>query len=236
MPLPCHPVALLAFAMGDISLFRAELTSLLIESLLFGCFCVLYLVSLWTLAFRRRSHGPSDSIGKCFLVMVTVMLVLSMTHLVIIGENIIWSFSDYNGPGGVSAALLSPRRDTSLIASMAITAVLTLAVDNFMVRSTPSAPRSADCKPIRPQTQVYRIFVVWDRAWLPIVLPSVCMFGTVAGAAACAYEFYHARLGITQAMYSEQRMYVALATFLACSLAANLVISTGAPRRAHPVI
>ncbi|KAI0764140.1 hypothetical protein BD413DRAFT_482908, partial [Trametes elegans] len=183
------------------------LTSLLVESLLFGCFAVLYLISLWILVFefRRRSHG-SASMGIWLCVVVTFMVVLAMGHLVLDGDNIIRIFSQPDASGSCPGASLSdfasPSQNARLIAGMTITAVLSLVGDSFML---------------------YRIFVVWDRAWRPLILPIVCILGMLSGAIACQYEFYHAGPSLAEALYTPG-LYMSMVTYLTCSLAANLSI------------
>lgn len=67
------------FIQNGVTHIRLQLVGLLIDGLLFGCFSVLYSISLWILVYKHRRHGRgSTRLGVWMFAIVTVMFLLAL--------------------------------------------------------------------------------------------------------------------------------------------------------------
>ncbi|EIW52796.1 uncharacterized protein TRAVEDRAFT_53236 [Trametes versicolor FP-101664 SS1] len=120
--------------MEALPFLRAELLSLLFEALLFGCFSILYPISLWMLVYRHRRDGDRYSRhGIGLFSIVTVMFFLDMTHLILSALDYVTMFADHSTTAdGAYLFYLSGKEDGTAIGNMLLSAVVTLIGDGFM--------------------------------------------------------------------------------------------------------
>ncbi|KAH9847066.1 hypothetical protein C2E23DRAFT_890271 [Lenzites betulinus] len=148
--------------MDSSSLLRTELLLLFFESLFFGAFCCLYIISLWILLYRhRRSERFSSSLWMTGVV--TAMFCLAGTFLALDVRHLMAAFVDHSDtPGGTLAYLWQQGSDPSRNADPIIFILMTFLGDAFMT---------------------YRIFVVWNRQWISLVAPIAFIAGDLIAAA-----------------------------------------------------
>ncbi|KAL7278439.1 hypothetical protein ACG7TL_007436 [Trametes sanguinea] len=145
-------------------LARAELIALFMESMLFGAFTVLYAIAIWILLYREKIRGRSR-LNRMLFGTSTAMWVLSVAHLAIdmvraVEGFVVWGQKP-NGTNDFYAIISSPTE----VAKNAIYVSMTLVADSFFT---------------------YRLFVVWNRNWLVLIVPVTFLVSTaVAGYGAC---------------------------------------------------
>ncbi|KAG7094095.1 hypothetical protein E1B28_007713 [Marasmius oreades] len=141
---------------------------LVLESLLYGAFCVLFVAAIWAIFSRRREVNY-----KLLTTMVT-MWVLSTLHLVLDIVRAKAAFVDV-GANGSNRALeyYGNLSDPLQAAKTAVYVTLTLVGDGFMI---------------------YRCYVVWGR-WYMGLLPALMLCGTGVAGFGATYEFSQAAPG-----------------------------------------
>ncbi|KAL1943745.1 hypothetical protein VTO73DRAFT_4190 [Trametes versicolor] len=183
------------------SILRAQLTGLLLEGILFGCFAILYPISLWILLYKHGWRGYSR-LGMMLFSIVTIMFVLALTHLVLLAETIIEDFADHStDANGPLFFLLTGRGRGTTVASIVIHAVVSWIGEIFMA---------------------YRVFIVWGRSWKAIVLPCSLLAGTGVTIGFCVHAFKNSHLDVTEALYADN-VSAFMTTYLALVLAMNII-------------
>ncbi|KAI0351179.1 hypothetical protein OH77DRAFT_1411426 [Trametes cingulata] len=145
-------------------LARAELIALFLESMIFGAFTVLYAIAIWILLYREKLRGKS-TLNRMLFGTTTVMWILSVAHLAIdvvraVEGFVVWA----DKPGGTNA-FYARISDPTEVAKNVLYITMTLVADSFVS---------------------YRLFIVWNRTWWILCIPSVLLLATaVAGYGAC---------------------------------------------------
>ncbi|EIW52803.1 uncharacterized protein TRAVEDRAFT_53242 [Trametes versicolor FP-101664 SS1] len=156
--------------MHDPSLLSVMLLLLFAESLFFGAFCVLYIFSLWVLVYRQRRHRRSAQ-SFCMTAIVTIMFLLSGLYLALDIRLLMIAYVEHGGtPNGPSDFLYHPVNDPSRNVHPVILAVMTFIGDGFMT---------------------YRIYVVWKRQLVSLVVPALLLVGDLVAAAFTAKRLLH---------------------------------------------
>ncbi|KAL1943761.1 hypothetical protein VTO73DRAFT_4206 [Trametes versicolor] len=156
---PSSTHAPLALVMANLALLRIELLSVIAEVLFFGAFCVLYPTSVWILVRRQHRGRRSRTATFWLTTIVTIMFLCVGTYLALDIHLLVEAYVDHSAtPGGPLAYLDRPASNVSVSVSAAIFAFLTLLGDAFMA---------------------YRVFVVWDRSGVALVLSSLFLAGDV---------------------------------------------------------
>ncbi|KAL1943775.1 hypothetical protein VTO73DRAFT_4220 [Trametes versicolor] len=133
---------------------------LFLESLLYGAFCVLYIMSLWILICRQRHSERFASFWMAGVL--TAMFVLAGTYLAFDVRHLVAAFADHNStPGGTLRYLWGEGHDPSRNMDPVIFIIMTFLGDGFMT---------------------YRIFVVWNRKLISLVLPGLLLVGDLIAA------------------------------------------------------
>ncbi|KAI0819723.1 hypothetical protein BC628DRAFT_968367 [Trametes gibbosa] len=190
--------------MGYVPLLRDSLLALLFEALLLGCLGTLYPISLWMLVYRHRRHRSRYTrTGLWLFAIVTAMLALATTHFALIARATIAAFTrNSTTPDGPMLFWLSGGEDFAYVTGALLSICLTVIGDNFMM---------------------YRIFVLWGRRWVSIVLPAFLLLGTIAAGIACAYAYTRTGLPVAEALYTD-RVYATMTSFLVLVLVTNVTI------------
>ncbi|KAI0758656.1 hypothetical protein BD413DRAFT_599246 [Trametes elegans] len=180
--------------MSDDSLLTIEVLVLFVETLLFGGFAVLYPISVWILMYRERRDRRSR-MGVWMFATVTFMFLLALVHLAFDLQYALLGFVKYSStPGGPEPFYKSKGDWTPAhTADPILFAILTLSGDSFMT---------------------YRVYLVWERKIMPIILPMVLILGTIVSAVFIGIELYGASDSIGQGFYAAKAFPAMIAYFV----------------------
>ncbi|KAJ7242076.1 hypothetical protein C8J57DRAFT_71863 [Mycena rebaudengoi] len=149
-----------------ISLHKASLIALVLETFNFGIFTVLFGATIWVI-FQKRSLGS----GPYLLPTVCLAWLLSTAHWIIDVVRAVSAFLDSpSGALAYYADISNPLQG----AKTAIYVTLTLTCDFFVI---------------------YRCYIVWDRKWYMVVLPVLLWNATGAIGYATTYAFLRTKEG-----------------------------------------
>ncbi|KAI8992757.1 hypothetical protein BD414DRAFT_482117 [Trametes punicea] len=156
--------------------------ALFIESVLFGAFAVAYSVSTWILLYKRGARGLFSRDMTLFIA-TTLMFLLATTHLGFDVYIAISSFlthgEDLTSISHVYETLNDWPTNPVGAAKFAFYVTQTLIGDGFMI---------------------YRAYIVWDRMWYVVLLPSALLFvETVLGYVTSGLGTLHATTAQTKA-------------------------------------
>jgi hypothetical protein len=129
----------------------AELAGIVVEGCLFGCFVVLFGMTLYTLLWKRRKA----KLNVIMVVAACVMAVLATCQIVVDTVNIFWAFIPLNRESRI--IFLSNPTEPIFAAKHAIYFTMMLVGDMIVI---------------------HRAFIVWGRSYLVIALPALCSFGS----------------------------------------------------------
>ncbi|KAL1943774.1 hypothetical protein VTO73DRAFT_4219 [Trametes versicolor] len=142
--------------MADPSLLAVMLLILFAESLLYGAFCVLFLISMSVLVYRRRRDGRSW-VSIWMSAIVTTMFILAGVYLALDIRHLKVAFVDHSATlGGPFAYLQQQGSDPFRNVHPYIFGLMTLMGDGFMI---------------------YRVFVVWNCQLISLVVPALLLLG-----------------------------------------------------------
>ncbi|KAI8992748.1 hypothetical protein BD414DRAFT_482075 [Trametes punicea] len=179
-------------------LARAELIALFMESMLFGAFTVLYAIAIWILLYREKLRGRSR-LNRMLFGTSTVMWILSVAHLAIDVVRAIEGFVVWGQKPDGTNQFYARISDPTEVAKNVIYITMTLVADSFVT---------------------YRLFIVWNRNWLILVIPITLLIATaVAGYGACV-EIGLAKEG--NAIFADN-LQPWIRSFFALSLTTNLL-------------
>ncbi|EIW52801.1 uncharacterized protein TRAVEDRAFT_75090 [Trametes versicolor FP-101664 SS1] len=230
--------------MNSSSVLRADLTGLLLEGILFGCFTILYPISLWMLVYKHRRRGYTR-LGMFLFAIVTTMFLLALTHLTLLADDVIEDFANHSAvANGPLIFLVSGSGHSTTVASIVIHAVVSWIGDIFMTIGESAFGRHEE-HPIRDprKTFVHALQGRPGRARTPSVdgrsprrgarysvqdvtpppLPSRACgdgFATVV-TGLCVYAFKNSHLDGGEALYADN-VYALMTTYLALVLAMNI--------------
>ncbi|KAH9900690.1 hypothetical protein C8Q73DRAFT_742550 [Cubamyces lactineus] len=179
-------------------LARAEIIALFMESMLFGAFTVLYSIAVWILLYREKVRGRSTT-NRMLFVTSTVMWILAVAHLAIDVTRAVEGFVVWGKNPGGTDAFYGRISDPTEVAKNVLYITMTLVADSFVS---------------------YRLYVVWNRQWWILIVPTVLLLATaVAGYGACV-EIGLAKEG--NAIFAEN-LQPWIRAFFSLSLTTNLL-------------
>ncbi|KAL1943753.1 hypothetical protein VTO73DRAFT_4198 [Trametes versicolor] len=173
--------------MHDPSLLSVMVFLLFAESLCFGAFCILCLFSLWVLVYRQRRHRHS-TLSFSLAAVVTSLFLLSGLYLAIDVRILKRAYVEHSRtPDGPSDFLQQETDDPTRKVHPLIFAIMTFLGDGFMV-SDPLFPSRATLGPGPANLpvldlQTYRIYIVWDRQLVSLIIPVLLLAGDFVAAA-----------------------------------------------------
>lgn len=153
-----------------IAIDKAMVVALVGECCFFGIFTTFFFITLWVL-FNKSSTGHTS----CFLVSTVCSLyILTVTHLSIDVCRAVQAFvADADIPHG-SVVFYGKLNEPTVIAKTAVYALETVLADSFFV---------------------WRCYIVWNKHWPIIVLPTIMVVGTTASAAGLCWAASKAKPG-----------------------------------------
>ncbi|KAI0710738.1 hypothetical protein C8Q76DRAFT_71886 [Earliella scabrosa] len=141
---------------------KVQLVSLFTESLVFGALTVQYCISTWVLLRRTRSHLR---ISTTLVAVSTVLWLLSLVHVTLSVRNSLRGFLELAGDPNRTTAFFSRLSEQTQVAKSTIFVTSILIGDAFLT---------------------YRLWVVWNRSWMIIIVPIGMLLGTaISGYSAC---------------------------------------------------
>ncbi|KAK7692891.1 hypothetical protein QCA50_004526 [Cerrena zonata] len=178
---------------------ESKLVSIFVQTLLYGIFSVLFVISIWVL--RRKMSGGAGMGATMFGVAVT-MWVLATMHLGVNFARIFNAFITYrNEPGGPAAYFYDLSSFTNVFGS-AIYITQTLVGDGFVL---------------------YRAAIVWNKNLWIIVLPCLLLTGSAVSGGVILYIF--AKIDTQTEIFSDQLSHW-ISSFFALTLATNIICTT----------
>ncbi|KAF8634299.1 hypothetical protein AX17_004251 [Amanita inopinata Kibby_2008] len=184
--------------MLDITLDKASLVSLWVESLLYGAYAVLFALCVHALVHNKRTPG---GLNKPLLVTAVVMFTFCTVHICVGLARAISAFvGSKDKPGGALgyyAAIWLPLN----IFKQALYATNNIVADGLVV---------------------YRCYVVWGFRWKVIVIPSIMLAATTLCAYLAVYNF--SLIGPGQDVFATNIAQWGTALF-SLSLATNVTVT-----------
>ncbi|PBK67234.1 hypothetical protein ARMSODRAFT_1086201 [Armillaria solidipes] len=152
--------------MASISLDKANFLALVLETLLYGAFTVLFIAALYAI-FQKRS-----GINVKLLLTVIAIWILATVHLILDIIRAIEAFVELESGGALQ--YYSDLSNPLQAAKTAIYVTLTLVGDGFVI---------------------YRCFIVWNRRWYIVPGPILLLCGTGVGGFGATVAFSRAAPG-----------------------------------------
>ncbi|KIY70508.1 hypothetical protein CYLTODRAFT_419732 [Cylindrobasidium torrendii FP15055 ss-10] len=150
----------------SVSLPVANLASIICEALCYGAFTVLFVAAAWVMLSQRKRKP----LNVTLLTTVTVLWILSTTHLVLDGIRLFSAFLGDQTPEEYYLTLSNPLQ----VAKTAVYATMTLVGDAFVI---------------------YRVYIVWNRNWWIVLMPLFLLAGTGVAGYGATYMFTKATPG-----------------------------------------
>jgi hypothetical protein len=152
--------------MAPISLPMANFLALVLETLLYGAFTVLFVVALWVITVQR------SVINWKLLITVVAIWLVSTTHLILDVVRAVDAF--VTGPPGGALAYYLDLSNPLQAVKTAIYVLLTLVGDGFVI---------------------YRCYIVYNRKWWIALPPFLLLCGTGIGGFGATVAFSKAAPG-----------------------------------------
>ncbi|KZT64357.1 hypothetical protein DAEQUDRAFT_37878 [Daedalea quercina L-15889] len=177
---------------------EAKIVSIFIQTLLYGAYTVVYILTMWVLLTRRRKSNPWRD---PMLWISIVMFVVATMHIGVNYTRIIMAFIIYrNEPGGPAAFFNELSNFTQIFGS-------TLYIAQTVIGDS---------------VVLFRCYLVWGTAWV-IVVPFVLLLGSTASGIGILYSF--ARV-VPQADIFVNELQHWITAFFALTLATNIICTS----------
>ncbi|KAH9900672.1 hypothetical protein C8Q73DRAFT_636519 [Cubamyces lactineus] len=181
-------------------LAMAEIVALFMESMLFGAFSVLYVIAIWILLYRKRISSRVRLNRMLFLTSTTLWFLCS-AHLTIVVIRAVQGFAvGGEHPDGAND-YYSRVSDPTEVAKDAVYNLTTFVADSFVT---------------------YRLWIVWNRTWWILIVPSILLLGTAAVGIGVCVEI--ARTEVGSAIFAPN-LQPWIRSFFTISLATTLFVT-----------
>ncbi|KAF8325936.1 hypothetical protein F5887DRAFT_1065154 [Amanita rubescens] len=175
---------------------EAKLISIYIQSVLYGAYTVLFVLTSWVLIYRRQRGRP---VLKTMIGISLVMFILATMHISVNFTRIIQAFIIYrNEPGGPPAFFNQLSNFTQLFGST-IYVAQTLVGDGVVL---------------------YRCYLVWGRKFAIIAFPCLLLVGSFVTGIGILYSF--ARI-VPNAPVFVQQLQQWIISFFITTFATNVI-------------
>ncbi|KAF9451549.1 hypothetical protein P691DRAFT_662941 [Macrolepiota fuliginosa MF-IS2] len=138
---------------------QSKLVSIFVQSVLYGAFFVMFLLSYWSLVHRRP---PGRRLNKGMLGVSVTMFVLATIHVTINFIRILLAFIQY---GGSTHSYWNRLSEPTHVFGSTVYTAQTIVGDGVAARLSPIL--------------LYRCYVVWSRRPTYIVLPGLFFLGSI---------------------------------------------------------
>jgi len=144
---------------------ESKLVSIFIQTLLYGAYAVVFILTSWVLLYKRPKHEP---VNKPMFAFSVVMFMLATMHIGVNYTRILRAFIiDRDEPGGPSAYFNMLSEFTQVFGS-AIYVAQTLVGDSVVL---------------------YRCHLVWGRQWQVVAFPFILLLGSTTAGVGILYSF-----------------------------------------------
>lgn len=190
--------------MAVLTLPMAELAGIVVHSTMYGFYIMLFIGCIYVLCFKYRSlsgRHHSRPVNKILLTVAFTLFVLITAHWIIQISRLFDAFifvEHGTTPGSVYGAARSPKN----VAKTALYVAQTLVGD---------------------MTMVYRLFIVWNRSWTVIILPTLTTAGLLAAGVNVVVSFARQTPGVDIFTSASGHWII---TVFAMTLATNLIVTS----------
>ncbi|PIL35766.1 hypothetical protein GSI_02496 [Ganoderma sinense ZZ0214-1] len=174
---------------------EAKLVSIFIQTLLYGAYAVVFILTVWVLLSKRPQRQP----GQDPMLWITIlMFVMATLHIGINYTRIIKAFIIYrNAPGG-SAAFFNQLSEFTQIFGSTVYVAQTLIGDSVVL---------------------YRCYLVWGRLYV-VIVPFILLLGSTASGIGILYSF--AKVVPEAEIFVDELQHWIL-SFFSLTLATNII-------------
>lgn len=163
--------------MAQDPLVLAKLAMVSIEAFLYGIFLILTVLSLYLLVRRERTVNPYIALVRILcrpMVLSSIFMTLVVTaHWILTVYNSFMAFIHFEN-GAIPILYYGNIGGTAIIAQDVFLDCAVLTFDAVMI---------------------YRVWIIWNKHMLPVVLPMISLIGGIACSAGQNYAFSQFRLG-----------------------------------------
>ncbi|KAL0947735.1 hypothetical protein HGRIS_013818 [Hohenbuehelia grisea] len=178
---------------------ESKLVSIFIQTLLYGAYVVLFLITHWVLVYKRPAGQP---INRTMLGISVSMFVLATMHIAVNYTRIIKAFIIFKDePGGPGAFFNQLSEFTQLFGS-AIYVAQTLLGDSVVL---------------------LRCYLVWGRRWTVVAFPVLLLLGSTASGIGILYSMAKV---VPEAEIFVIQLQQWIVTFFSMTLATNIICTS----------
>ncbi|KAJ3988526.1 hypothetical protein F5890DRAFT_1491209 [Lentinula detonsa] len=174
---------------------ESKLVSIFIQTLLYGAYTVVFVLTIWILVWRRPA---GQGINKLMLWISIVMFILATMHICVNYTRIFMAFITYRNAEGGPAAFFNILSNFTQIFGSAIYVTQTLVGDSVVL---------------------VRCYIVWGRQWYIVAFPMLLLLGSTASGIGILYSFAH--IGDTQIFALELQNWIV--SFFSLTLSTNFI-------------
>ncbi|KAJ3748814.1 hypothetical protein DFH05DRAFT_1456767 [Lentinula detonsa] len=174
---------------------ESKLVSIFIQTLLYGAYTVVFVLTIWILVWRRPA---GQDINKLMLWISIVMFILATMHICVNYTRIFMAFITYRNAEGGPAAFFNILSNFTQIFGSAIYVTQTLVGDSVVL---------------------VRCYIVWGRQWYIVAFPMLLLLGSTASGIGILYSFAH--IGDTQIFALELQNWIV--SFFSLTLSTNFI-------------
>ncbi|KAL5531102.1 hypothetical protein ACEPAG_3978 [Sanghuangporus baumii] len=175
---------------------ESKLVSIFIQTLLYGAYTVVFILTVWVLLFKR---APQEPINKTMLAISIVLFVLATMHIGVNYTRIIKAFVTHRDAPGGPAAFFNQLSEFTQIFGSTIYVAQTLVGDGVVL---------------------YRSYLVWERKFRVIAFPCLLLLGSTACGIGILYSFAKV---VPEAEIFVNELQNWIVSFFSLTLATNIV-------------
>ncbi|KAJ6495811.1 hypothetical protein C8R47DRAFT_1042987 [Mycena vitilis] len=200
MPFPPDEVGLINLVIaGRLTLSQAKLVSIFIQTLLYGAYTVVFILTCYVLLYKRPKH---DSVNKPMLGWSVVMFVLATMHIGVNYTRILRAFIVYRDEPGGPGAYFNNLAELTQEFGSAIYVAQTLVGDSVVL---------------------WRCYLVWGRQWQVIAFPVILLLGSATAGVGILYSF---AVVVPEAEIFVVQLQQWIVSFFSLTLATNIVCTS----------
>ncbi|KAJ7668658.1 hypothetical protein DFH06DRAFT_1182191 [Mycena polygramma] len=178
---------------------EAKLVSIFIQTLLYGAYTVVFILTCYVLLYKRPKHDP---VNKPMLGWSIVMFVLATMHIGVNYTRILRAFIVYRDEPGGPAAYFDLLSEFTQEFGSAIYVAQTLVGDSVVL---------------------WRCYLVWGRQWQVIAFPVILLLGSATAGVGILYSF---AVVVPQAEIFVVQLQQWIVSFFSLTLATNIICTS----------
>ncbi|KAJ6576705.1 hypothetical protein DFH09DRAFT_366223 [Mycena vulgaris] len=175
---------------------ESKLVSIFIQTLLYGAYTVVFILTCWVLLYKRPKHEP---VNKPMLGFSIVMFVLATMHIGVNYTRILRAFIIYKDEPGGTPAYFNMLSEFTQVFGSAIYVAQTLVGDSVVL---------------------YRCYLVWERQWQVVAFPFILLMGSATTGVGILYSF---AVVVPEAEIFVVQLQHWILSFFSVTLATNII-------------